>query len=164
MHHAFKLDEQDFNLELSRAQGGYRLHVGEQIIPVRLELSGGGDATLTIGGETVELAIATRGDDVFIHLDGASYHLHYEHPLERLAHQLHGGAEDAIRAPMPGSLVAIHVKAGQAVKKGEALLVMESMKMETTIAAPRDGVVAEVHFATAQTFDRDALLLTLEPA
>jgi biotin carboxyl carrier protein len=39
---------------------------------------------------------------------------------------------------------------------------MESMKMETTIAAPRDGVVEAVHFAPGQTFDRDALLLSLE--
>jgi biotin carboxyl carrier protein len=65
---------------------------------------------------------------------------------------------------MPGSLVVVHAKPGQAVTKGEALLVMESMKMETTLTAARDGVVAAVHFAPGQTFDRDALLLSLEPA
>jgi biotin carboxyl carrier protein len=68
-----------------------------------------------------------------------------------------------LRAPMPGSLVVIHARPGQKVAKGEALLVMESMKMETTLSAPRDGVVAAVHLATGQTFDRDAVLLTLEP-
>jgi biotin carboxyl carrier protein len=40
---------------------------------------------------------------------------------------------------------------------------MESMKMETTIVAPRDGVIQAVQFEKAQTFDRDALLLSLEP-
>jgi biotin carboxyl carrier protein len=50
------------------------------------------------------------------------------------------------------------------VSKGQTLLVMESMKMETTLVAPRDGVVATVRFEKGQTFERDAVLLTLEPA
>jgi len=58
--------------------------------------------------------------------------------------------------------VALHAKPGQSVARGETLLVMESMKMETTIIAPRDGVIEVVHFAVGQTFDRDALLLSLE--
>jgi acetyl/propionyl-CoA carboxylase alpha subunit len=163
MHHAFKIGSSEINVELSRARDGYRLHVGEQLIPVDLRTGADGHAWLTVDGETVEVLIATRGDDVFVHVDGEAYHLTYEHPLARLAHQAHGGAEDMIRAPMPGSLVSISVKAGDAVTKGQVLLVMESMKMETTIHAPRDGVVAAVHFGQGQTFDRDALLLTLEP-
>ena len=150
MHHAFKLNDREYNVELSRARDGYRLHVAGKAIP--------------ISPADVPALIATRGDDVFVHLDGESHQLTYEHPLERLAHQAHGAAEDTLRAPMPGSLVIVHVKPGQKVARGEALLVMESMKMETTLAAARDGVVAQVHFAPGQTFDRDALLLTLEPA
>ena len=149
MHHAFKLNDQEYNVELSRSGDGYRLHVGGKEIPV--------------SRADVPALIATRGDDVFVHVEGESYQLSYEHPLERLAHQAHGAAEDALRAPMPGSLVVVHAKPGQAVTKGEALLVMESMKMETTLHAARDGTVAQVHFAPGQTFDRDALLLSLEP-
>ena len=148
MHHAFKLGDKEYNVELSRGRGGYRLHFDGRVIPVPQD-----GAPL----------VATRGDDVFVHVDGEAYQLTYEHPLERLAHQAHGAAEDGVRAPMPGSLVVVHAKAGQKVAKGEALLVMESMKMETTLTAARDGVVAEVHFAPGQTFDRDALLLSLEP-
>lgn len=148
MHHAFKLNGQDYNVELSRGHDGYRLHVGDRVIPVE-----SGDAAL----------MATRGDTVFVHLDGETYELVYEHPLDRLAHQAQGAAEDGLRAPMPGSLVIVHARPGQTVVKGEALLVMESMKMETTLTAARDGVVAAVHFAPGQTFDRDALLLSLEP-
>jgi len=147
MHHAFKLNDREYNVELSRGRDGYRLHV---------------DGRITSIGAAPEL-IAVRGDDIFIHLEGETYQLTYEHPLERLAHQAHGATEDGLRAPMPGSLVVVHAKVGQKVVKGEALLVMESMKMETTLTAARDGVVASVHFAPGQTFDRDALLLSLEP-
>lgn len=148
MHHGFKLNGQNYNVELSRGRDGYRLHVGDRVVPVE-----SGNAAL----------MATRGDTVFVHLDGETYELVYEHPLDRLAHQAHGAAEDGLRAPMPGSLVIVHARPGQTVAKGEALLVMESMKMETTLTAARDGVVAAVHFTPGQTFDRDALLLSLEP-
>src|SRR5688572_1213577 len=164
MHHAFKLGDAEHNIELSRARQGYRLHIDGRVIPVDLKTSADGHSWLTVNGETVEVFIAVRGDDVFVHLHGEAFQLTYEHPLERLAHQAHGGAEDSVRAPMPGSLVNVPVKAGQAVTRGETLLVMESMKMETTIVSPRDGVVQAVHFTPGQTFDRDALLLTLEPA
>lgn len=163
VHHAFKLGEVEHNVELSRARVDYRLHIDGRVVPVDLKTAADGHCWLTVNGETCEVFLATRGDDVFVQLDGEAFQLTYEHPLERLAHQAHGGAEDSVRAPMPGSLVNVPVKAGQAVSRGETLLVMESMKMETTIVAPRDGVVQAVHFAPGQTFDRDALLLTLEP-
>ena len=147
MHHAFKLNGKEYNVELSRGRDGYRLHVEDRIVPASQD----------------GMLVATRGDTVYIHLEGETYELTYEHPLDRLAHQAHGAAEDALRAPMPGSLVVVHAKVGQKVAKGEALLVMESMKMETTLTAARDGVVAAVHYAPGQTFDRDALLLSLEP-
>ena len=162
MHHAFKLGEAEHNLELSRALIGYRLHLADGSVPVNLHLEDDGTAVLTVNGHSEKVLVATRGDDVFIHLDGVAYQLRYEHPLQRLAAQSTGSGEDLVRAPMPGSLVAVNIKPGQIVARGEALLVMESMKMETTIIAPRDGVIEAVHFAVGQTFDRDALLLGLE--
>lgn len=164
MHHAFKLLDAEHNLELSRGRDTYRLHFESMVIPVDLKTGADGRAWLTLGDRHVEVVIATRGDDVFVHLDGEAYQLRYEHPLDRLAAQAGGAASDRILAPMPGSIVSVHVVAGDTVKRGQALLLMESMKMETTLSAPRDGVVAAVQFEKGQTFDRDALLLSLEPA
>jgi 3-methylcrotonyl-CoA carboxylase alpha subunit len=66
------------------------------------------------------------------------------------------------RAPMPGRVVAVHTKAGAAVKRGEVLLVLEAMKMEHAITAPADGVVSRVHFAAGDLVDEGVELLTLE--
>jgi 3-methylcrotonyl-CoA carboxylase alpha subunit len=161
VHHAFKLEDREINIELARAASGYRLHVDGQVVPVALHPQHDGSALLTVAGRSERVIIAVRGDDVFVHLGGNAYQLRYEHPLDRLAAQGHGAAEDGVRAPMPGSLVAVHVEAGAVVAKGQTLLVMESMKMETSIAAPRDGVIEAVHFEQGQTFDRDALLVSL---
>ncbi len=162
MHHAFKLGDDVHNVELSRSASAYRLHLNDQVFDIDLKTSPDGRSWLTLGERHIEVVIAQRGDDVFVHLDGEAYQLRYQHPLDRLAAAAGGSAEDSIRAPMPGSIVAVQVKPGDAVTKGQTLLVMESMKMETTIAAPRDGVIASVTYEKGQTFDRDALLLELE--
>lgn len=164
MHHAFKIDNTEHDLGLSRSEDGYRLHLGDATIPVNLHVEDDGTAVLTVAGRSERVVVATRGDDVFVHLGGTAYQLRYEHPLDRLAQQAGGGADDSVRAPMPGSVVAVHVDAGDSVTKGQSLLVIESMKMETTIAAPRDGVIAAVEFGVGQTFDRDALLISLQSA
>lgn len=163
MQHAFKLGETEHNVALARSRDAYRLHVGDVVLDIDLRIGADGRAWLTFGERHVEVVIATRGDEVFVHLDGETHALRYRHPLDRLAAQGGGGTSDGIFAPMPGSIVSIAVKVGDAVNKGQTLLVMESMKMETTLVAPRDGVVAEVRFEKAQTFERDVLLLSLEP-
>ncbi len=161
MHHAFKLGDTEHNLELSRSADGYRLHLADRMIPINLKTGADGRAWLTLDGVHHEVVIATRGDDVFVHFDGEAYQLRYEHPLKRLAEAGQGSAEDKVLAPMPGSIVSVQIKAGDTVSKGQTLLVMESMKMETTITAPRDGVIEAVSYDKGQTFDRDALLLSL---
>lgn len=163
MHHAFKLGDDEHNVELSRAPVGYRLHLADTTPPVNFKTGVDGHSWLTVGDTTSEVLVATLGDQVFVHLDGQVYALRYEHPLQRLALQAHGAADDQVLAPMPGSLVAVSVKPGDSVSKGQTLLVMESMKMETTIMSPRDGVIAAINFEKGQTFDRDAVLVTLEP-
>jgi 3-methylcrotonyl-CoA carboxylase alpha subunit len=64
---------------------------------------------------------------------------------------------------MPGKIVAFLVQAGQKVEKGAPLLIMEAMKMEHTIAAPADGVVDELLFATGDQVSDGAQLLVFTP-
>lgn len=68
-----------------------------------------------------------------------------------------------LTAPMPGKVVSFAVKAGDKVSKGQALAVMEAMKMEHTIAAPVDGVVAELLYAPGDQVSEGAELLKLSP-
>ena len=67
----------------------------------------------------------------------------------------------AIKAPMPGTLIKVCVKVGDAVKKGDVLCVLEAMKMENDILAPSDGVVASVEAAQGSSVATDAVLVTL---
>jgi|SRR5690625_3995242 len=163
MRHGFKLGESEFDIGLSRAHAGYRLHIGDREVPVDLTTDGPGNRLLRCGKSLDEVIIATHGDDIYIHLDGATHHLRYEHPLQRLAELREAVAGDTIYASMPGSLIALEVAERDCVSQGQTLLIIESMKMETTFAAPRDGVVQRIHVETGVTFNKGDALLTLEP-
>ncbi len=73
-----------------------------------------------------------------------------------------GAAEHRIRAPMPGRVVLVQAKPGQAVAAGDVVLVIEAMKMELALKAPRDGVVAEVRTQAGEFVEADAVLALLE--
>lgn len=66
-----------------------------------------------------------------------------------------------IVAPMPGSIININVSAGQAVKAGDVLIVLEAMKMENDITAPCDGVVKQVVTVKGATVNTDDVLLVI---
>ena len=69
------------------------------------------------------------------------------------------GAGDAVVAPMPGNILKVNVTAGQAVKEGDVLCVLEAMKMENEILAPKAGTVTSVAVAKGSTVDTGAALV-----
>ncbi|MDX2274592.1 MAG: biotin/lipoyl-containing protein [Hyphomonadaceae bacterium] len=131
--------------------------------PVSIEPLGEGRAQLQVGANVYDVIIAVDGDRVFVHLDGREYEVAFEAATAVFEHEGEASGDAIARAPMPGSVVSTPVAAGQTVAEGDVLIVIESMKLETSIAAPRAGVVETVHVAVGQTFDRDAALVTLAP-
>lgn len=112
--------------------------------------------------EPYNVFVARDGDDIFIYLDGEVWQVEAINAVDAAGGG--GGGSDAVRAPMPGVVIATPVAAGAAVREGQVLLVIESMKLQTSIVAERDGVVAEVCFAEEETFDKGVELIRFEPA
>ena len=71
------------------------------------------------------------------------------------------GAGDPVNAPMPGNILKVNVTAGQAVKAGEVLCILEAMKMENEIMAPKDGTVTQVLVSKGSTVDTGAPLVVI---
>jgi 3-methylcrotonyl-CoA carboxylase alpha subunit len=104
-----------------------------------------------------------RDGDVFhVFTGGAHYALAYNDPMA------HAGETEAeggrLTAPMPGKVVAVLAEKGKDVKKGDALVIMEAMKMEHTISAPHDGVVEDVLYAVGDQVADGAPLLAFRAA
>jgi 3-methylcrotonyl-CoA carboxylase alpha subunit len=99
--------------------------------------------------------------------EGHDWHVFCEGEYRRLAlrQELAGTDEDtragSLAAPMPGKIIKVMAQAGAKVTKGQALLILEAMKMEHTITAPADGVVKEIHYAAGDQVLEGVELLTL---
>ena len=72
------------------------------------------------------------------------------------------GGTGTMTAPMPGLVKLVHAKAGDTVSKGDALLVLEAMKMEHTILASRNGILAEIAELNSQVSDGAVLAVFAE--
>jgi acetyl/propionyl-CoA carboxylase alpha subunit len=113
-------------------------------------------------GETVrEVEIVVTGETVWVHLDGAAHEITWRSAVEHHARAADREADGAVRAPMPGAMVNLLVQAGEAVRAGDALMVIESMKLETTLRAPRQGVAGKACFAIGEAFERGAVLIEI---
>jgi len=97
------------------------------------------------------------GDDLTIMLGGVNHKLTVIDPLKPAHSEASGVGK--LTAPMPGKLTQVLVAAGDAVKRGAPLLVVEAMKMEHTITAPMDGTIDRVRYAVGDLVEDGAELI-----
>ncbi|WP_433361227.1 biotin carboxylase N-terminal domain-containing protein [Streptosporangium sp. CA-115845] len=131
---------------------------------VRALLADEGDDLLVTLGETVRrYAVARDGDTVWLGRDGDAWaftHRHLGDPGDRAG--AGGPGDGLVRSPMPGTVLVVKVAPGDRVTEGQPLLIVEAMKMEHTVTAPTDGVVAELRVRTGQAVGMDAVLAVVD--
>jgi len=103
-----------------------------------------------------------KGREIYLHLDGRSWHLHEVDAQEQEDLEA-AAAEPVLRAPMPGRVLELLAEPGAEVEQGAALIRVEAMKMEVDLYAPIAGTVREIHVSAGQLVEPEALLITLEP-
>jgi acetyl/propionyl-CoA carboxylase alpha subunit len=163
MRHSFKLNDDIHTLWLSRRAGKYLLDIDGIDHPIAIEPDGCGGQRLVVDGDATDALIAIDGNTVHVHLDGQHWELRYLEPVELHAGDHGASADDVATAPMPGVVIAVHTQPGARVARGDTLVVIESMKLETAIKAWRDGTVAAIHVVEGRTFERSAPLVTFAP-
>ncbi|MGB3539993.1 MAG: acetyl/propionyl/methylcrotonyl-CoA carboxylase subunit alpha [Mesorhizobium sp.] len=138
------------------------LHKGEgkpeTVTPLSPLSDGGANAQGTAGTPR----LATWPGHVTVFDGAASYTFAVPDPLERTNDGTAG--LNSLRAPMPGLVKLVRAVKGEAVVKGQPLLILEAMKMEHTIAAPHDGIIAEIATEGAQVSDGTVLVRFAEEA
>lgn len=159
----------------------YRVEIDGEALSVRVEAHGS-VVTTALGGEDAErrpLRVLSSGPNPLVLVEGrvvtfarAEHRLSLggrptEARLQNAARagnhapeRLEGGGR--VEAPMPGRVVSVRAKVGDAVAAGAALVVVEAMKMQNELLAPRAGTVARVLVAEGATVERGALLVELD--
>lgn len=119
--------------------------------------------TVTVADRTTHYAAARDGETLWLGRDGQSWaftrHLIGD-PGDRPGAA--GGGDGVVRSPMPGTVLVVKAQQGDHVAEGQPLLIVEAMKMEHTITAPRDGVVTELAVKVGQPVDMDAVLAVVQ--
>ncbi|MEO3435367.1 acetyl/propionyl/methylcrotonyl-CoA carboxylase subunit alpha [Inquilinus sp. CAU 1745] len=142
-----------------RRDGGYRLSLPRGEMPVEGALESDGALTAVLDGVRKRVVVDRSGDMLTLFMEGGACVLHLVDAVQAADRE---GGEGRLAAPMPGKIVAVLVAEGQAVRKGEALVVLEAMKMEHTVAAPADGTVARLPFGVGDQVEEGADLVGFE--
>lgn len=117
---------------------------------------------------TLELLSAhAAGKELSLSVNGKMYAVKIKDQYDELLQQLGldkvlAQKSNDVKAPMPGLVLRLMVEEGQHVNKGDALLVLEAMKMENVIKATGEGVVKKIQVAAKQTVDKNQVMILLE--
>jgi 3-methylcrotonyl-CoA carboxylase alpha subunit len=144
---------------LRRHDGSKLLKIGEQQWPLATRSLGGERHEVLLGGERHRLSVYARGERRAVFAEAGSALVAELDPIAHAGD--HAGEGGRLTAPMPGKVVAFLAAPGEKVQRGQALAVMEAMKMEHTIHAPRDGVVEELLYGVGDQVAEGGELLRL---
>nr|WP_274381713.1 biotin/lipoyl-containing protein [Massilia cavernae] len=155
-------DTKAYRVGVTYHPAGWHLEVGGIETDMSVTSHEGPELCIQLGATSIHGTVRRDGDVFHVFTGGRQFVLNYNDPM---AHA--GEAEAAggrLTAPMPGKVVAVLTEKGQQVKKGDALVIMEAMKMEHTIAAPADGLVEEILYQVGDQVADGAPLLAFKAA
>ncbi len=156
--------ENEHDVEVKEVEGGYRVQLGNETLEVdtvRLEQS---FYSLLINGQSFEVSVRDAGKSSFTVRHGSyARTIKVVDPLAAVAGAgLHQTGPAEITAVMPGRVLKVLVEAGQSVAEGQGLIVLEAMKMENQVEAPRAGKVTELSVKEGDTLETGAKILIIE--
>jgi len=123
--------------------------------------------SLILDGKSYEAFVYFEDGDWKVMLHGTLYPVLVEDERERRLRQVSGSSvtqsgEFHLKAPMPGMVVSIPVKEGQKIDKGDALIILESMKMQNELRSPRPGKVIHIRVKPGDNVEKRQTLLSIE--
>jgi biotin carboxyl carrier protein len=155
-------DTREIDAEIIARDGSaIRVRIGDREILAQFTRNADGGGILTIDGRRHPIFDARRRDSILVSVGPASFEFK---PAEASARRrTRGLAAAEITSPMPGKILKVLVRDGDLVEAGHALVVIEAMKMETTLAAESAALVKHVRVEEGQTVDHGAVLIELSP-
>ncbi len=159
----FRTADEEYRLEVKIQGERYTVQLAGQELPLEILTADPGEVDLRLDGRRRRLLVAAQGDERFVFLDGRVFQFRLVTEGEEAEEEVDLLGPN-VCAQMPGTVVKLLVAPGQEIAEGAGLLILESMKMETEIAAPVAGTVVAVHVQDGQTVGMGDLLVDLDPA
>ena len=144
-----------------------RVHLDGQELLVDLLRVDSSLYSLLIGGRSYEVDLLEVEDAFMVLVDGQPFLVEIQDEQERrlraaVGKEMVRAAKRTVAAPMPGKVVKLLVKPGDAVKAGDGVIVVEAMKMENELKAPAPGTIKEIRVAEGKTVSPGEVLVVIE--
>lgn len=159
MRYTYQHQGQTYTVNIEpQADGRFRVTVGERVLEVAARVLPDDGLRLLLDGQSHIAYTAAQGDQRYIQVDGAAYTFNVPATTRRKAKT----SGDSLTAQMPGQVSAVLAQAGDVVTRGQTLLILEAMKMETRVTAPANGRLVQVLVATGDVVERGQRLADFE--
>lgn len=153
----FSHDDVEYNLLYKYQSGSYEIELDDATYIAVPSMVGENGLQIEINGILEQFHVSISGSNYFVH--------HYNHPQivlslkNRFPETKREDEKNGYTSPMPASVVKVLVQKGEAVKNGQSLVILSSMKMENTIAAAEDGTIEDIYITEGENIEAGRLLL-----
>lgn len=153
-------------VEVTGADGRYRLTIGDEVWDVDARLSPQGFCSLLIGGVSYVADVTDREGACVVEVSGETYVVDVEEETRHIIRTRGGTAAgpggQILKAPMPGRITHVAVAVGDRVNRGDTLVVIEAMKMQNEFKAGAAGTVTEVRVEAGQAVNPGDVLVVVD--
>lgn len=157
---SISIDGQERTIELAANGDRFEVRLDADRTELQIVEQSSRELVLLIGGRRRVVPFFRDGEQIHFNLGGETWVAETTSPLSRKKRE----KEHSLGAPMPGTVLKIHVTVGDQVARGATLITLEAMKMEHQIIAPHDGVVATIDCAEGTMVQPGVDLISVDPA
>lgn len=162
-----KLGDQSYTIEIEEiGKSVYRIAVDGNEFLVDGKKTGRTNYSLIVDDRSFEIEVDHTEDEYRVLVDGRNYHINLVDERRVRVGGTQSGLElqgrQLISVPMPGKIIAVLVSEGDAVEKGQGLVIVEAMKMENEVRSPVTGTVRDIKVKPGDTVEGGAVLVVVE--
>ncbi|HYN26764.1 MAG TPA: biotin/lipoyl-containing protein, partial [Burkholderiales bacterium] len=159
-HHTFVFMDADKRVEVVAhyRNRGYLLELPGGTMLASGEVAGDRTIKANLAGNRTRATVVRRANELTVFAFGGSHRLKFEAPATVEEEDPYG----RLVSPLPGAVIQVLIRDGESVRKGQALMIIEAMKMEHTISAPQSGTVKRIYFTAGEQVAEGAQLLEFE--
>ncbi|HWO43917.1 MAG TPA: biotin/lipoyl-containing protein [Candidatus Eisenbacteria bacterium] len=162
-----RLNEQDYAVEIEEiAKSLYKVAIDGNEFLVDGKKTGRTNYSLIVDNRSFEIEVDRSDDEYRVLVDGRNYRVHL---IDERRARMEGGesgfrlqGRQTVSVPMPGRVIAVLVAEGEAVEKGQGLVIVEAMKMENEVRSPVAGIVKEIKVKAGDAIEGGAALVIVE--
>jgi len=164
MKYFAKVDDQEFVIEVGHED---QIIVNDEPYEIDFQqMPGSGVTSLIIDNHSLEAVVEEKDGVWQVLIRGDLYEVKVDDDRSRRLASARGDlaaadGEVVVRSPMPGIVIAVSVSEGQNVSKGDKVVILESMKMENELRAPRDGIISHIRIEVGTSVDKDQVLVVI---